>query len=887
MRSWVISILWLFLHQNVVGQTISGKIISSNGDKILLANILIKDSINAEAIKEFVIGRNGIYTINIAKEYKQLAIEVSANKYQKQTYVIDSFNSKKKYTHDFFLVKDSIVQLKEIVVTSKVRPFQIKGDTVSYNVASYSDGTERKIQDVLKKLPGIEVNEKTGEIKYKGKPVETVKLDGEDLFSSNYAIGTKNINLDMVEQVQAIENYSDNPTLKGLENGDKVALNLALKKKKADYSGNLEAGLGMLGTNTAIDASTNILGISKKYKSFATLSYNNIGINSTPFDYFSYNPNLEQQREIDLLAKKYIPDTYFDTDIDPKRSNINNSFFGSYNNVFKVGKKFSLRANLYYLNDKLTARQKNITSNIIGGQQFTTSDDYSIVKKPGQIRGDFDAKYNISKKSLLEYAVQNKREKIDNKDDVLQNNNASFNTVLVTKDNYFKQALTYTTRISQNKALQFIASHSFNDLPQKYNFSPAVFDSSIYNSNMQTSWFKKNNLNLEANLLGTRSNEKYALSAGVSYKNMNYNSDLKGETRTVNLSINGFQNNFDYTQKNYYLSSKHSFQFKQFGFTPAIKVSFLQQSLSDHLSYQTKDKEDFLIEPRLLVVYKVNNQSAFMGSTAFNQNLFTEEYLVSNPVYISNRVVKTNEAELQVQKNKVMGFFYLMNNLYKQFQINLGANYVRSSGNYFSNLFIQQNNTRISYFFLPEKNKFWIFSFMVEKYVPLLQSTVRFKNDYTKQFYKNIVNNSSLRSNITDALTNELFFKTAFDGEINFENTFRHKLVKSETEGRAIFDNQTLSDNFQLIVKPSKRLVILFSTDYFLPKLTQRTKEYLFFDANISYQTKNKVYDFRFKARNITNYKYFNQFYSNDYSTSHFQTSLLQRHFLISLSRNF
>src|SRR5690606_27441794 len=101
-----------------------------------------------------------------------------------------------------------------------------KKDTVVFNINSYKDGTERKIEDVLRKLPGIEINELSGIIKYKGKSIETVMLEGDDLFGSNYTLGTKNINADMVTEVEAIENYSENALLKGIEHSEKVALNL-------------------------------------------------------------------------------------------------------------------------------------------------------------------------------------------------------------------------------------------------------------------------------------------------------------------------------------------------------------------------------------------------------------------------------------------------------------------------------------------------------------------------------------------------------------------------------------------------------------------------------------------------------------------------------------
>lgn len=871
----------------LLSQTINGKIENINGEKILFANVVTKDSINATSIKDFVIGENGFYTMSLTKSYKQLVIEVSANKYQKEVFVIDSFIASKNYTHNFVLVKDTVVKLQDVIVTAKIRPFLIKDDTVKYNVSAYRDGSERKIQDIIKKLPGIEVNDKTGEIRYKGKSVETVKLDGEDLFASNYTIGTKNINVDMVEQVQAIENYSDNPLLKGIESGDKVALNLTLKKKKADYSGSIDLGVGVLGQNPALDLSTNILGISKKYKSFITSSYNNVGINNTPFDYFSYNPNIEQLKESDLLAKKYISDSYIDTEIDANRSNINSSFFSSYNAVFKIGKKLSLKSNIYYLNDKLKSQQINVSTNSINGQEFSTSDNYSLIKKPKQIRGDIEAKYNISKNSLLEYSIQCKRESINTSNNIIQNNITSFNTVLSTKDNYFKQSITYTNKISQKNALQIIAKHTFNTVPQQLSFLPAVVEPLKYNINNQMSWYKKSNLLIQANLLGSNSKGKYALTLGSNFRKIDFNSDLIGTNGNTDSSINGFFNNSNYTQKNIYLNGNYKFQLKRFRLTPAITVSSLHQNLSDKVSAKTKDTSNILIEPNFSVAYKLNSYSVLLISTGIKQKPFTEDYFVENLVYISNRIIKANEIKLQIQQSKSVGLFYLINNLYKQFQLNIGANYSENKGNYFSNLFIQQNSTKSVYFFLPENNKLFSFNFMIEKYIPFLQGTLRYKNDFSRQLYKNIINNSSLRNNTSESLSNVFFLKTALDGKINFENTIQHKISKSKTEGGFQFNNQSIINNFQIIIRPKKRIFLLFSTDYFLPNTSKNKQSYLFFDTDIIYQTKNKIYDFRFKARNITNNKTLNQFDINDYSTNYYQTNLLPRHLLLSVSRNF
>ena len=89
------------------------------------------------------------------------------NNYVSKNIIIENPEKNKTYTVDFVLEKENIKEIEEVVIQeTKKKPFIIKEDTVKYNVAAYSNGSERKIQDIIKKLPGVEVNEKSGEIKY-------------------------------------------------------------------------------------------------------------------------------------------------------------------------------------------------------------------------------------------------------------------------------------------------------------------------------------------------------------------------------------------------------------------------------------------------------------------------------------------------------------------------------------------------------------------------------------------------------------------------------------------------------------------------------------------------------------------------------------------------
>ena len=114
-------------------------------------------------------------------------------------------------------------------------PVTIKGDTIIYNADSFTNGSERKLEDVLKKLPGVEVND-AGEIEIEGKRVEKVMIDGKDFFDGDSKLATKNIPSNAVDKIQVLRNYSDVGQLSGVQNNqDRFAINIKLKEGKKNF----------------------------------------------------------------------------------------------------------------------------------------------------------------------------------------------------------------------------------------------------------------------------------------------------------------------------------------------------------------------------------------------------------------------------------------------------------------------------------------------------------------------------------------------------------------------------------------------------------------------------------------------------------------------------
>lgn len=133
--------------------------------------------------------------------------------------------------------------LQEVIVKQTVSAIRMKGDTTEYKADSFKVSANADVQELLRKMPGIQVNSK-GEITAQGERVQKVLVDGEEFFSDDPAVVTKNLRADAVDKVQAFDKKSDQAVFTGIDDGQKIkTLNLTLKEdKKKGYFGKAEAG---------------------------------------------------------------------------------------------------------------------------------------------------------------------------------------------------------------------------------------------------------------------------------------------------------------------------------------------------------------------------------------------------------------------------------------------------------------------------------------------------------------------------------------------------------------------------------------------------------------------------------------------------------------------
>lgn len=255
------------------------------------------------------------------------------------------------------------IMLKEVTV--KARPIDIHKDTINYNVAAFQGKEDRYIEDVLKKLPGVEVSA-DGSIRYKGEPINKVDIEGQDLLGNRYNQATRNIPADAVATVQVMEDDQPIRALKDRVPSNRATLNLKLKQGyKLRPFGEVKGGLGGFGGVLWNNALT-LINVGRKNQMLLTAKMNNNGENLSGdtkehIDYAD-NENYEPlPPEMTVTAGTDNPP------ISERRYLRNKSYSIGLNHLRRIGRYGSLRTNISYYGT--SDRAEDSTYNYYGGEQ--------------------------------------------------------------------------------------------------------------------------------------------------------------------------------------------------------------------------------------------------------------------------------------------------------------------------------------------------------------------------------------------------------------------------------------------------------------------------------------------------------------------------------------
>ncbi len=231
--------LFLLNLTNALGQVvvIQGKVSDTTGQALSFANI-IADPDDRTEIRYAVSDRDGFYKIGLSRG-KTYTVSVTFLGYKTGI-------KKIRVTRDsivHFILIPSLEQLDEVVIKARA-PIVIKPDTITFRSSAFVKGGERKLKDILKNIPGMEVDNQ-GNVKFQGRQVSTVLVENQKFFSGRTPLATNHIPSDAVEEIQIIDDFEETGFMKRVRNSGMLALNIKLKAhKKKFWFGLIEAGAG-------------------------------------------------------------------------------------------------------------------------------------------------------------------------------------------------------------------------------------------------------------------------------------------------------------------------------------------------------------------------------------------------------------------------------------------------------------------------------------------------------------------------------------------------------------------------------------------------------------------------------------------------------------------
>ncbi|WP_024770254.1 carboxypeptidase-like regulatory domain-containing protein [Aquimarina macrocephali] len=783
-------------------------------------------------------------------------------------------------------------ELDEVVIQSE-RAITEKKDTIVFNASSFKQGEETVVEDLLKKLPGVDVSE-TGTIKVDGKEVEKVMIEGDDFFKKGYKLLTKNLDVNAVDKVEVLRRYSNNKLLKGIEESEKVALNLKLDEDfKRAWFGTISPGYGVVSENR-YDVDATISSFGKKNKYFLLGSLNNIGEDVTDdvrglIDAQNYTEEPgsigEDQRAYGLISlNTNVPG------LKKSRTNFNNAELVSLNSIFKLSSKIDLKVLGLFNADDNRFFKDGFDTFFSNTTEFTNTEKYTLGKATHVGFGRVELNYDISNTKMLEYEGKYNRSRIETDSQLLFNeieNSENLEDENMLHDHMIK----YSNRFKNNKVLLLTGRYINEKKPQKYRTDQFLFEE-LFSSVQEVDnveQFSRNELNytgIKAHILDRKKNKDLLdFSAGYEFREDQLFSEffLK-ENESIVFDPQEYKNNTQYRTHDLYLSTGYRKKLNDISVALHIEGHQLFNSL-DEINKKLKESP-FLMNSKLDFSWEINKANrVFAFAENRNSNARISD-VYTNHVLTGYRSFSRGTGEFNQLNSTRVFAGYNLGNFGDRFIANIALSYIKDNDFLSTNAVITQNFIQTTKLIIPDR-EFYSVNAGLDRYVRFIRNNIKIKFGYSQAEFKNIVNSTSLRS-----ITNQNY-KYGFEIRSGFRGIFNYHLGTTwdTTEIGTTIATNTATQNTSFLdlsfVLSSRLNLQLQSERYYFNNLENDDDTYYFLDFEINYTPKNKNLNFSLIGNNVLDTKVFRNYSISDTNISSTEYKLLPRYVLLKASYKF
>lgn len=884
MKKLTILMLLLVASQSFAQIKLEGVVKDSIGNPLELANVIAinqeSKTLESYAITndqgrfKLALGKNSTYKVQVSYIGMKTFEETISTK---ETDIDKSFTLKTDNSLD------------EITLTYEM-PVTISGDTIVYNADSFKNGSERKLEDVLKKLPGVEVNS-DGEIEIEGKKVTKVMVDGKDFFDGDSKLATKNIPSNAVDKVQVLKNYAEVGQLSGVTNNqDNIAINIKLKEgKKNFWFGNITAGGGTADDKALYLAQPKLFYYSPKYSINFIGDLNNIGeIAFTRRDYFNFTggfraPSSQSGTNISLGNN----DLGF-LSLQNNRAKDINTKFGAANFSYSPKKTLDISGFAIFSSSKTELQENSSVQYTDESLNIPDEDTQSnAIQRSNLGMLKFSAKYKPNTNNQLDYDVLGRMSKESQDQDYLSSVIGNINQFEESTPFSINQNLNYYYTLNEKNIFAFSAQHLIQDEDPFYNAfieentnyddtgdALGLDDMQVGYDIAQNKRVKSNQVDAKLdywNVLNQKSNINFTL--GTIYSNQKFNSEIfqfldNGSTFNPTPTINdGLDtNDTNYTFSDVYLGAHYQFKTGIFTFTPGVSAHAYS---AENTQFGLEYTDNFF---RLLPDFNTRIQLKNSEQIIFNyrmQTQFTDVNQLARGLVLNNyNSIFSGNQELQSALSHNLNLSYFSFNMFNYTNVFANINYNKSIDNIrTASTFPPGSVVRVS---SPFNSDFADENLSIngrfQRNFGKIRGTLNGNFNYSK-FNQFINAQRSVNENYSQ--TYRAGISTNFKTAPNIDLGYRY-VIQDNDQGssRTKFYTQAPSISFDAYILK----MFTFKTEYSYNKFSNQDRtlnSFEFWDASLSYRKdKDAKFEYEIKATNLLDTKSQNQSTNSNISVS-------------------
>jgi hypothetical protein len=735
--------LFLFLFPLLAFSQIQGIVSDSLNQPIPFATVILKKAQDSAIVAYKQTAKDGFYSL-LAKETGAHFLTFNTLSHAKKVIDIDVLDIDEIITVNTQL-REQQLELDEIIINADL-PIRVKKDTIIIDAKAFMQGNEEVVEDLLKKIPGLTV-ESDGTIKINNQEVEKVMVEGDDFFEKGYKILTKNMPAKPLNKIEILQHYSNNKLLKGVEESDKVALNLTLDDDaKQQWFGNVELGHD-LELDSFYTARFNLMSFGKKNKYYFLG-----GANSTGYDATGDIANLispyrygEPGRVGDGVSLNRLQSLEGGVgNFDARRSNFNNAELLSLNAIFNPTKNLKIKTLGFFNWDEKDFFRNSTSSFFANGTDFTNTEDYRIRNSYqtsyGKLQLNYDLKKNQSLESTTSYSDRGNDARTN-----LDFNGLSTLESLNTAQTRLDHMTAYTYRMKDNQVLLASARYLHEGLPQEYGVNQYFFDDLFAitptpNAVSQQCEQRMDFIGANLHFMDRRKNDDLLeIQLGNEYRSDGLVNGIRfreSGTNTTTLAPADYANDLDYNVNEMYVKTKYLLNYK------SLKIS---GNLNAHQVWNTSIQKGvtrrdqvFYINPNLDLKYKINKKNNIGLGIAQNTTNAGVLDVYDNYVLTGFRSFSRGTGNFDQLESGSVNFNYTLGNWSDKFFANVIASYRKDHDFFSTNAIIQQQFTQTDRIRIDDRETLMI-SANTDFYFSKISSNLKLKGSYTFTEFKNSI----------------------------------------------------------------------------------------------------------------------------------------------------